>query len=306
MPTPPRTVPHHPAPELPPRAPVLDWARHYDPLWPDPAPLLTHAFDALSLLIPWGEKHIVEVAGMALERYDLSGHPDLRRRVGNVIVQETIHTRQHDRYNALLYPRGHVGDFGRLQRLHWQAMQALHRVTGRRFSPLTRLAFVCAFEHYTAVIGDYILDHTLALAHAPKEVRLVWCWHAAEEVEHKAVCFDLYRACGGGELRRIGVFLLASAAFGFLFGLTYLRLLHQDRNLPLRRLIPGLGRILAALVRPAGIGRHLLRHFLAYLRPDFHPWHHDNLIKAQVWLENNQAHLRTRAPMATEPPAASA
>ena len=30
----------------------------------------------------------------------------------------------------------------------------------------------------------------------------LWLWHALEEAEHKAVAFDVYRAAGGGYVRR--------------------------------------------------------------------------------------------------------
>lgn len=275
------------------RAPILNWDRQFDPLWRDPDPVVTHAFDALSLLIPWGEGHIIEVAGKAIATSDLSAHADLKRLVENVIAQESIHSRQHLRYNELLRPRGHVGDFGRLQRLHREAMQRLHRVTHRRFSYLTRLAFVCAFEHYTAVIGDFILDHAPALAHAPEELRLVWGWHAVEEVEHKAVCFDLYRACGGGEFRRIAVFTLASIEFAALFTIIYFKLMRQDGTWRIGRIAASLKRILPALFGSAGIGRHLLRHFFHYLHPRFHPWDHDNREKARLWLGENEGRLRS-------------
>ena len=41
-------------------------------------------------------------------------------------------------------------------------------------------------------------------------VRALWVWHALEEVEHKSVAFDVYRAAGGGYIRRVALMLLTS------------------------------------------------------------------------------------------------
>jgi predicted metal-dependent hydrolase len=275
---------------------MLDWDRRFDPLWHDSNPAVTHAFNALSLLIPWGESHIVEVAGNTIAMIDLSAHADLKQQVKNLIAQEAIHSRQHNHYNELLRARGHVGDFGRMQRLHKEAMRRLHQLTHRRFSHLTRLAFICAFEHYTAVTGDYVLDHASTLAHMPEQLRLVWGWHAAEEIEHKEVCFDLYLACGGGRFRRIAVFTLASMELASLFCLIYFRLMRQGGAWRAGRRVSSVGSIFQALFSSSGIVRHLLRHFFHYLRPSFHPRDLGNREKARAWLYTHQDHLRACKP----------
>jgi predicted metal-dependent hydrolase len=38
---------------------------------------------------------------------------------------------------------------------------------------------------------------------AEPDMHTLWSWHAAEETEHKSVAIDVYRAAGGGNLRRV-------------------------------------------------------------------------------------------------------
>ena len=65
-----------------------------------------------------------------------------------------------------------------------------------------QLAGTVAVEHLTAVLAEKALgDHGLFADADPAMVAL-WQWHAVEEMEHKAVAFDVYRAIGGTEKMR--------------------------------------------------------------------------------------------------------
>jgi predicted metal-dependent hydrolase len=66
-----------------------------------------------------------------------------------------------------------------------------------------RLAITCALEHFTAMLADFVLRHPGWLDRAEPQMRTLWSWHAAEESEHKAVAFDVYRASGGGYWKRV-------------------------------------------------------------------------------------------------------
>ena len=68
------------------------------------------------------------------------------------------------------------------------------------------LAITAAAEHYTAVLGARVLskEEIQAIPGDP-EVWHLLNWHAMEELEHKSVAFDVYRAVGGPEWIRIAV-----------------------------------------------------------------------------------------------------
>lgn len=61
-----------------------------------------------------------------------------------------------------------------------------------------------AAEHFTAVGAENILKspEIQAVMHDP-EIRNLLNWHALEELEHKSVAFDVYRAVGVPESTRI-------------------------------------------------------------------------------------------------------
>ena len=234
--------------------------------------MATHFFNALSFLFPRGERFFVEQA-----RELGAQHPGVRE----FAAQEAIHARQHALYNDVLLAQGYENVADELAR-------RLEERAYRIFAPLTRLAVVCAYEHYTAALGDYILRDRRPLEHAVPRMQLVWGWHAAEETEHKGVCFDLYRAAGGGWMRRVLVFMMVTMNFSRLFWRLYLHLLRRDG-----RLSPAaLPRIAWLLIGPGGVGWPMLGAIARYLDPWFHPWKHDNRAAMQAWLDANAARLR--------------
>ena len=99
------------------------------------------------------------------------------------------------------------------------------------------------------------------------EMRRLWRWHAAEELEHRAVAFDVYQTCYG----KVGFrrFCLLNATF-FLLAETAFRhsyLLWKD---PQRR-PSAWGEGLRMLWGRRGLLTRLVRSLPSYWRADFHP-----------------------------------
>ena len=59
---------------------------------------------------------------------------------------------------------------------------------------VARVGFVAAAEHYTCALGKFVLEkaHWEAKGCNP-EVSDLFTWHCAEEVEHRAVAYDLFQ-----------------------------------------------------------------------------------------------------------------
>jgi predicted metal-dependent hydrolase len=106
-------------------------------------------------------------------------------------------------------------------------------------------------------------------------------WHATEEIEHKAVAFDVLRAAHPGyALRMLGFLLATLALFGW-SGAGARMLLRQD-GIP-GRVVRRQGRELRR--RDGGrLPRMLRAGVRAYLRPAFHPNQTDELPLAHARL----------------------
>ena len=145
--------------------------------------------------------------------------------------------------------------------------------TNRWPAPL-RLAMTAGAEHYTAVLGAGAIEEFDLLADADPTMRNLIVWHATEEIEHKAVAFDVLRATHPSYLLRITGFVIATIAlFGWSFAGTRM-LLKQDRisrdDVAAQRKL--------ALARDDGRGLARIRAGIrAYFRRDFHPDEQDHL-----------------------------
>ena len=267
------------------RVPQVDWSKGFERHWNGGDPAVTHAFNALSLLFPQAENFFIEVVRDVARNTATRGNPELQQAVKGFIAQEATHSSQHDHYNAVLETQG-------FENVVHELIDRLQERSRRDFSPLTKLAIVCGYEHYTAVLGNFILSNPEVLRLASPDMALIWGWHSAEETEHKAVCFDLYRAAGGGWLRRVLAFLLVTLNFTFMFGRLYFSLLHRDGRLRPSRLFRTIGQSLRFFFGGSGVAWHLLGHGFRYLSPLFHPWNQDNRRKLQAWLAINQTRLR--------------
>lgn len=69
---------------------------------------------------------------------------------------------------------------------------------------LEQVSFIAAIEHYTAVMGEWILNSPQLDAVGADPVMLdMLRWHGAEEVEHKAVAFDTMKHLRAGYWRQV-------------------------------------------------------------------------------------------------------
>lgn len=265
--------------EITPRSPLIDWNKGFEKCW-NGNPSATHVFNVLSFLFPQGERFFIKVIREVSKKHSQSLTPELQKDIRGFLHQEATHTKHHQLYNNNLEKQGYVN-------VAYGYVDCLERMAHKYYSPVQKLAFVCAYEHYTAILGNYILKSPDVLAAAPKEMSLMWQWHAAEEVEHKAVSFDLYKSVGGSWLRRVLVFLFVSLDFLVVFSRLYLNMLWRDGALNIKVLHKTLFQSTAFFWGRKGVGWHLLFHGVKYFSPSFHPWNQDNKALIKQWLMKN-------------------
>jgi predicted metal-dependent hydrolase len=220
-------------------------------------PVLTHSVNGMNLVFPDGERFFVRSVRRYLDRID---DPELREAVHAFSGQEGMHGAAHELQFDALRAQGFAID-GWLAWYRWLAFRVIEPVS----PPILRLAATAALEHYTASFARLALETDLLDPAAAPMARLLR-WHAAEEVEHRAVAYDVYVAVGGGYVIRIlGMVLATVTLLGFWSSATRC-LLRQEAELPERATRSESAR--TARRRRRAI---VLRAVTDYLRPGFHP-----------------------------------
>ena len=234
----------------------------------------TQFFNALSMSFPIGEQMFIDSL-RAVPQEKLTD-PVLRAEVKDFIGQEASHRHMHIQYNAELTRQGL--EFTTEARI-LKRLQHINKLDVR-----SRVAITCALEHYTAMLADGVLGNPEWLEGAEPSLRRLWEWHAVEELEHKAVAFDTYRAAGGGYWRRVLWYLHVSVLFWCdTLSQTASNLKRDGQLWRVGTWISGartwFGR--------RGLVWHMLAPGLGYLSPSFHPWRHDNRHLVRMWLDRN-------------------
>ena len=220
----------------------------------------THVVNGINLLFPAGERFFVRSVNHYLPRIT---DPTLRSQIRGFFGQEGSHAREHERVFRALEAQGY--DLTRFLRFYNRVAYAfVERVS----SPGLRLAVTAACEHYTAMLAEQALSERLLDRVEPK-MRSLLMWHASEEIEHRAVAFDVLKVVAPGHgLRMRGLALASVLLGGFWFlGAASLLLQEKDRGRVLRD-----WRIARELRGSSGILRRSLRD---YMRRDFHPLQRD-------------------------------
>jgi len=267
------------------KVPLIDWRKGFPRHWNGGSPATTHVFNALSFMFPQGERFFIKVAKEVSRKKDLKLNAELEKDLKTFLLQEAAHTKHHQYYNGILEKQGY-------NNVAYGLIEFLENLSYKYLSSVQRLAFVCAYEHYTAILGHFLLKNPEVLSSAPHSMSLMWGWHAAEETEHKAVCFDLYQAAGGSWVRRILCFIVVSFEFMFLFLRLYCSLLWKDGSFKLTQLPKTIFQSTRFFWGKKGVAWYILFYGMKYLKPSFHPWKHDNRDLLDVWLMRNDKWLK--------------
>ncbi len=141
-------------------------------------------FAVMSAIFPDGERFFVN----SIRRFrDDITDGDLKEQVKGFIGQESMHGREHDRLNMVLAAHGY--DLKTPERNIKFALRLLEKLT-----PAQQLACTVLMEHTTAHLAIQWLTHKQFNETADQASLAIWQWHALEELEHKSVSFDVYKA----------------------------------------------------------------------------------------------------------------
>lgn len=187
-----------PSHQITPRRVKFDWQN--TPIqWIAGDPFTSHFYNALHLIFPPIEAWFCQVFKQALP---LVTDEKLRQDVVGFMRQEAIHGGAHALVLEHFQAHGidSTGYMVFLRRLIDRALG--DRILGipakrlglERWWLNTRIGIIAAGEHFTCMWGKFALEASnIESWNADPTMLDLFRWHAAEEVEHRTVAFDLYR-----------------------------------------------------------------------------------------------------------------
>ncbi len=233
---------------------------------------MSHIANGVNLLFPAGERFFVRSVRHYLPRVT---DERLRADVRGFFGQEGRHAREHERFFEIMRAQGFDID-GFLETYQRVAFERMERMSPAALN----LSVTVALEHFTAVLADNALSDG-GLDEADPRMRRLLLWHAAEEIEHKAVAFDVLRAVHPSYALRMTGLGVATVALGIAWVLAVRMLVRQDGTIDR----VAMKRELARVRRERQIGRNVFwRGIREYVRPDFHPDDRDNYALAASYL----------------------
>jgi predicted metal-dependent hydrolase len=232
--------------------------------WLATDPVASDLVDALSLVFPAGERFFIRSVMAFADRYE--NDPELRARVRGFVGQEGRHGHEHDRMNKSIASRGHdVAGYMRFYDL------VMYRIVERATPKHLSLASTAALEHMTATLAEVALTTPL-LENAHPEIARMLRWHAAEEIEHRSVAFDvLQKVDPRMRTRVIGLSIgLGTLTFAWMTAFAMLR--YEDRAQPWKAIDRRKsGRFWKAADRTVP---YVIKSLRRYVQRDFHPDEH--------------------------------
>jgi predicted metal-dependent hydrolase len=193
----------------------FDWSD--TPLhWVPDDPFSTHMINVLHLLLPEGERHFIKAV---LEASSLVDDPELEAAIKPFIQQESWHAWAHQVVLDHLAEQG-IDTKPYTERLRKMLSAALGDPPKffppalKRWWLYRRLADVAALEHFTAMLGEWVLTNRgLDYASADPMMLDLLRWHGAEEVEHRSLVYDVYQHVSGNYFIRAFSMLTTAPLF---------------------------------------------------------------------------------------------
>jgi predicted metal-dependent hydrolase len=238
-----------------------------DRWWYGGNPAASAFYNVLSLTFPRGEAFFIE----SVKHYRDKTQEPLTSQVTAFIAQEAIHSREHAHFNRQVDEAGY--DLGPISERF-----AANLALSKERPPIVNLTATMAFEHFTAILAHAWLKHDRYFKGAPEEIANLWRWHSMEEIEHKAVAYDTFNTV----LKDLAPHKRWLLRTNIMLRISRLFLINRSRDMRDLFVQDGINtpstwaKVAMYLLIYPGLLRQIFPAWLAFFRPGFHPWDHDD------------------------------
>ena len=229
--------------------------------WFDNDPFKTHFFNAFFTTFPPGEDFFVR--SVIYYRGEIDD-PKLQKDITAFSAQEGHHSRCHQDHLDVLTRQGYTS----LEREN-KLIDALGKWANEKF-PKTSLVNTLALEHFTALLAHQALSEPENFVEpAHQDFIPLFTWHAAEELEHKSVAYDVYMAVDGRYWPRVAGMVGSTIGLLAILPIRMMPLLYKDGLLfSFKTWFNGM----RFLFGRKGMFTKPWRHYFQFYKRDFHPW----------------------------------
>ncbi len=240
-------------------------------------PVATHFVNSMHIVFPEGEKFFIR----SVRRFAKDVKSDqLKKDIKGFCGQEGIHAREHERFWEVMEEQN-LQPEGFAKFLTDTALKGKYSVENLILNNLNKisprlgdkisLSITTGLEHYTAILANSLFHEPIATNDniAPQMLELLH-WHASEEIEHKAVCFDVLKEVDDSYILRISGMGVATIMLWSYLGLGQVYFLYQDKDYSIVELPKHLYDFIDQLIL-GEIGNGITKNLFKYFKKDFHP-----------------------------------
>lgn len=249
----------------------------------------THFSNAMQIIFPPGEHLFIRSVKAHMDKVT---NPDLKKRVKGFIGQEVQHSQEHKKFWAVMEKQGlNVKQFA-----DWFekiAFGFIEPASIRLFGKVAPLSITAAAEHYTAIMAEMSFreDGISKMDKIPEQMQTMLLWHAAEEIEHKAVAFDVLQLVDDSELTKIIGMIVASGGLWFFVFAGMIHLMINDKEVTLEKALSDLPEFLFG---QGQFAINILSRLFDYFKPGFHPDDHDTNQIVQDFLNSGRIPIKEK------------
>ena len=226
----------------------------------------THFVNSLHIIFPVGEHFFIKSVKPFMANIK---EEQLKKDVSNFIGQEA--TQKYSKFIDYLSNNIIVKNYTKL----------LGKEKAQKFS----LAITAALEHYTAMLAEVVFEHEENWEQLPDDIRNLIKWHAAEEIEHKSVAFDLLNSVDKSfALRSFSMLMATNLLFGYsLMGISYFII--NDSKINHKKIPLDFIDFVKTIASPSF--KKFASQWVLFFKRDFHPSQIDNMHYAENYFKEN-------------------